>query len=152
MGYYKGMGEHSKLFAASVRAAHEAAYRAAHYRVFADPPFEIRVGEPSAALDALLASLVADTWAFVTACNPASVPLSAEVNAERMNQLREVLTRFTRYPGEGADPAGEWAEPSMLVVGIGRAEAVEVAKAFGQYAILAGVREGRVELVWVGSP
>lgn len=152
MGYYKGMGERRKLFAASVRAAHEAAYRDARYQVFAEPPFVLPVGEPSAALDWLLTSQIADTWAFVTACNPGSVPLSADENAERMNRLREVLTRFTTYPGESSDPAGDWPEPSVLVVGIGRTEAVEVAKAFGQNAILAGVRGEAVELVWVASP
>jgi hypothetical protein len=152
MGYYKGgMGERRKLFAASVRAAHEAAYRAAHYRVFADPPFVLRVGERSAELDALLTSHAADTWAFVTACNPGSVPLSAEVNAERMSHLREVLGKFTIYPGESSDSTGEWVEPSVLVVGISRTEAVGVANTFGQNAILAGERGGAVELVWVIS-
>ncbi len=126
----------------------EATYTAAHYRVFADPPFVLRVGEPSTELDALLAAHAADTWAFVTACNPGSVPLAAETNVERMARLQEVLTRFTTYPGESSDPAGGWAEPSVLVVGISRAEAVAVAKAFGQNAILAGVRGGAVELVW----
>lgn len=140
MGYYKGMGERRKL---------SAAYTAALYRVFTDPPFVLRVGEPSAELDALLTSHAADTWAFVTACNPGSVVLSGEENAVRMTRLLDVLSGFTTYPGEGADPAGGWAEPSVLVVGIGRTVAVEVAKAFGQNAILAGERGGPAELVWV---
>jgi hypothetical protein len=125
------------------------AYTAARYRVFADPPFVLRVGEPSAELNALLASHAADTWAFVTACNPGSAPLSDEVNAGRMDRLREVLTAFTTFPGESSDAAGDWAEPSVLVVGMSRAEAVEVARAFGQNAILAGERGGPAELVWV---
>jgi hypothetical protein len=140
MGYYKGMGEHRKL---------SAAYAAAYYRVSANPPFVLRVGEPSAALDALLALHAADTWAFVTACNPASVLLPNDVNAERMSRLREMLTRFTTYPGESCGPAGEWAEPSVLVVGISRDEAVQMARAFGQAAILAGERGRPAGLVWV---
>lgn len=140
MSYYKRMGERRKL---------SAAYTSAFYRVFADPPFVLRVGEPSAELDALLYAHAADTWAFVTACNPGSVVLSADENAERMNQLREVLTRFVTYPGESCDAAGGWAEPSLLVIGISRTEAVEVATAFGQAAILAGTRGGVTELVWV---
>jgi hypothetical protein len=133
------MGERRKL---------SAAYTAARYRVFAAPPFVLRVGEPSAALDALLTSHAADTWAFVTACNPGSVRLSPDVNAERMNRLREMLTGFACYPGESSGPAGEWAEPSVLVVGISRSEAVQVAEGFGQAAILAGDRGRPAELVW----
>lgn len=148
MSYYKGMGERRKLFAASVRAAHEAAYTAARYRVFADPPFVLRVGERSAELDALLALHAADTWAFITACNPGSVLLSAEGNAERMVRLRARLTTFITYPGESSDEHGDWAEPSLLVVGIRRTEVMEVARAFGQAAILAGDRGGPAELVW----
>lgn len=128
-----------------------AAYTAALYHVFADPPFVLRVGEPSAELDRLLMLHAADTWAFVTACNPGSVVLPVEVNAERMEQLREVLTDFTTYPGESSDAGGGWAEASLLVAGISRSEAVEVATAFEQAAILAGVRGGPAELVWVGS-
>lgn len=140
MSYYKGMGERCKL---------SAAYTATHYRVFTDPPFVLRVGEASAALDALLASDATDTWALITACNPGSVPLSPAENADRMNQLRDVLNRFTTYPGESSAPTGEWAEPSVLVLGMGRSEAVQLAKAFGQNAILAGERGGPAELVWV---
>lgn len=128
----------------------DVAYRAARYRVFAQMPFTLRVGEASAELDALLDSHVATTWAFVTACNPGSQPLSAEENAERMAQLHVLLVGYPVYPGEGCDPAGEWpAEPSVLVVGISREEAVRVAAVFGQNAILTGVRGGPVELVWV---
>lgn len=126
-----------------------AAYRAAHYRVFAPAPFVLRVGEPSAALDALLDSHSTTTWAFVTACNPSSRVLTAAENAERVKQLREVLAGFVTYPGASADPAGGWVEESVLVLDIGREEAVRVAAAFGQNAILNGVRGGPAELVWV---
>jgi hypothetical protein len=77
------------------------------------------------------------------------VLLSPEVNAERMKQLREMLVGFTTYPGESCGPDGEWAEQSVLVVGISRTAVVEVAKAFGQAALLAGDRGGPTELVWV---
>lgn len=127
-------------------------YTAAHYRVFADPPFMLRVGERSVELDVLLTSHATDTWAFITACNPGSRLLPADENAERMTQLRAVVKRFTTYPGEGVDPTGEWpGEPSVLVVGIDRGEAVEVAKVFGQNAILVGEQSRAVELVWVIS-
>lgn len=127
----------------------DAAYRAASYRVFAPVPFTLRVGEVSAELDALLDSHAATTWAFETACNPGSQKLTAEENAGRMNQLQAVLRNVITYPGESSDPAGEWAEPSLLVVGISHEEAVRMAATFGQNAILAGVRGSVAELVWV---
>ncbi len=128
------------------------AYSAAHYRVFADPPFVLRAGERSPELDALLASHAADTWAFITAWNPGSVVHSDAENATRMGRLRRTLSGLTTYDGVGVDPAGEWpGEASVLVIGIPREEAVRVAAAFGQNAILAGTRGGPAELVWTAG-
>lgn len=127
----------------------DAAYRAAHYRVFAPVPFTLRAGQGSADLDALLDSHGATAWAFITACNPGLVRLSPAENVGRMAQLQEVLAGFTTYAGESSDSAGEWAEPSLLVVGISLEQAVSVVTAFGQNAIMAGVRGGVVDLVWV---
>lgn len=130
----------------------QSAYTAARYRVSADPQFTLRVGEPSAALDALLDRHGADTWAFVTACNPGSVRLSSAENAERMVQLREMLLDFVTYPGESSDPAGDWAEPSLLMVGLDPVRAATLGRHFGQNAILTGVRGGPTELVWLVAP
>lgn len=128
----------------------DAAYRAAVYRVAADPPFALRVGEPSARLDALLRFHAVTSWAFVTACNPGSQMLSEEENAERMSELRAVVGGHLVYECEGTDPTGVWpGEPSLLVLGMSRTAAVELARRFGQNAILCGDRGGVAELQWV---
>ncbi|MFY7951990.1 MAG: DUF3293 domain-containing protein [Armatimonadaceae bacterium] len=128
----------------------DAAYRAAVYRVAAVPPFALRVGEPSTPLDALLRLHAVKSWAFVTACNPWSEPLSLEENAERMIDLRAAVGGHVVYECEGTDPNEVWPdEPSLLVLGMCRSAAMELARRFGQNAFLCGDSGGVVELHWV---
>ncbi|MCU0705901.1 MAG: DUF3293 domain-containing protein [Fimbriiglobus sp.] len=132
----------------------DAAYRATHYRVHTEPPFVLQVGQGSAELDALLDRHGETTWAFITGCNPHSVQLSVQENAERWYKLRAVLRAIlgggVLYPGEGVDPAGVWpGEPSLLAVGMGRDAAKSVGREFEQNAILVGEKGGPAELVWL---
>lgn len=131
-----------------------AAYAATSYRVDAGPRgrFAIRIGEPSPGLDALLAAAGVETWAFVTAANPGSVRLADADNAARMARLLEAVRgrRLVHYPGTGTGDDRTWpAEPSLLVLGLDTAEAVALARRFGQVAIVAGRRGGVAGLVWV---
>lgn len=114
-------------------------YRNAEYVVFGDPEVVLRVGEKSAALDALLEENDARTGAYVTPANPRGEAWNAEENLAVLesfhNSLRE--TKYTCYPGEGRDPKGEWiAEPSLLVVGIELDEAKEMGRKLEQNAIV----------------
>ncbi len=112
------------------------AYRAAEY-VVSDPHVVIRVGEPNAALDALLAD--AERAAFLTAANPGSERRGDEENRRFITALREALDAAGwRYAeGEGRDARGAWpAEPSFLVPGIPRDKALELARRFGQNAFV----------------
>lgn len=132
----------------------EAAYRATDYRVADSPagPFVIRVGEPSPEAVRLLVLHRQTEWAFVTACNPCSEQLPDEVNARRMAGLEGELRAggWPHYPGAGVGRDGTWPpEPSFLVVGISEAEALDVARRFGQNAIVAGRIEEPARLVWV---
>lgn len=129
------------------RDALEAAYLGTDYRVedFPTGPFTIRIGEPIAALSAF-------DWAFVTACNPRSVLLSDEENARRMADFEKSVQHngWRFYHGQGVSRDRRWPpEPSLLVVGINESEAVELAKAFGQNAIVAGRPGEPARLVWV---
>ena len=132
----------------------EAAYRATDYRVD-DPaigPFVLRVGEPSPDADRVLARYRRSDWAFVTACNPGSERLSVAENTERMAQLQAVCVYrgWTHFVGAGVGRDGTWPpEPSFLIVGVPEEEAVEVARHFGQNAIVAGRRGEPARLVWV---
>lgn len=131
----------------------EAAYRTAAYTAVVPgrDPIVIRCGERCMPLDLLLAEARVTTWAFITACNPGSMRLDDEANAERMSRL-ETLVRgrgLACFQGEGRSDDDSWPEePSLLVLGIEEADAVAVAQAFGQLAIVSGRRGGEARLVW----
>lgn len=135
----------------------EAAYRAAIYVVSAAtdwPEVVIRCGEQSVEVDHLLARHGLDDWAFITAWNPRSRLLPAAENEARMARLRVTLRDRGHpwLPGWGGDREGEWpAEPSLLVLGIPEAEAVALAAAFDQHAILVGRRGGPARLTWTAD-
>jgi hypothetical protein len=133
----------------------EAAYRATSYEVDDGAHrFALRVGARSAALDALLAARGARAWAWLTAHNPGGLRAHPAANDAAQARLEAALAvaghAFLR--GASRSDAGDWPpEPSLLVPGLARADAVALARRFGQEAILAGVREGPVELVFCAA-
>lgn len=128
----------------------EALYRATLYEVRAPRPFVLRVGEPSPEADALLASVGAHGWAFLTAWNPRSTRASAEANALAQKRLRAcVAGRALVLDGEGRAPDGSWSEESLFVAPASEEEAVAWARAFEQTAVLVGEVGGRARLVFV---
>ncbi len=131
-----------------------AAYERALYVVFGRPELVIRIGEPNPDLDELLAAEGAATAAFITAANPQGELTSAWKNEIANAALVETQTKagYRCFEGEGRDPQGRWRpERSALVVGIPRADAEGVGRAFGQNAIVF-VEKGRApELVLLGE-
>ena len=114
------------------------AYESADYVVFAEPELVLKIGEPSARLDALLESEQSSTAAFVTAANPRSEKKSAAENAAALAVLDQVIAA-AGYPwraGEGREPDGSWREPSRLVMGIYRENAEALGRLFGQNAVV----------------
>lgn len=101
-------------------------------------------------LGELLERFKSQNWAFISAFNPGSLPLTVDENMSRQRRIEEVLRQedWTFFPGEGVGDDGLWpAEHSVLVLGIDRARAVELAREFGQNAILAGDESAVPELV-----
>ncbi|HEX7053206.1 MAG TPA: DUF3293 domain-containing protein [Burkholderiales bacterium] len=127
------------------------AYLKAEY-VVREPPIVLRIGEPSAALDELIGE--AGSAAFLTAANPRSERRSHRENRLRLASLREALEAAGRryLEGEGRDPSGAWpAEPSFLVLGMARAEALALARRFEQNALVwceAGRAPELVDAAW----
>ena len=120
---------------------------------FADIPHRIciRVGEENTDLEALLKDKSVRSWAYLTAFNPGgSDPLPLEENERRQYELEQIVAKTYRllYRGEGIGDGGDWPpEASVLVLGIGREEAVELAERFGQRAIVFGKVGEPAELV-----
>lgn len=132
-----------------------AAYRRTTFQ--ADTPIgrlSIRWGKGDERLDALLAQHGAQTWAYVTACNPQSKSLADPENTARQKALIGRLAgRFPVYHGQGVgDEAGWKPEPSVLVIGMSSDEAGEIGREFGQYAVVVGRRNGAAELHDCASP
>src|SRR5436190_2642836 len=114
------------------------AYRNAEYVVFVEPRIVMRVGEPNAELDALLAREGAGIAAFITAANPPGEPRAHAENAVATAALQHLVSAagYPHYLGEGRDARGTWAEPSFLVNGIYRANAEALGRLFQQNAIV----------------
>ena len=132
----------------------EAAYLATDYWVEDAPngAFAIRVGEMNVDLEELLLQEVAVEWAFVTACNPRSVPLADEETQTRMNALREMLVARGHhfYAGVAVASDGNWRERSFLVLDLPETDALKLAKRFGQNAFVSGRIAEPARLVWTG--
>jgi putative PIN family toxin of toxin-antitoxin system len=108
-----------------------AAYEKAIYVVFAHPDVVLNVGLPSRELDALLERHDATTAAFMTATAALEAGLAWDF-----------------HRGEGRDPQGRWtAEPSLLIAGIGRAQAEALGRRLEQNALLFAEKGKPVELV-----
>lgn len=114
----------------------------------------IRIGKTNSELDALLRRHNAENWAFVSAYNPFSRPVSEN---ENMRQHANLIDRLKRenvvfYEGSGESPTGDWEpETSLLILNIARKAAIELGKELEQNAIVAGEIEGPPELVWCVS-
>jgi hypothetical protein len=133
------------------------AYRNTSY--FADTPAgrqRIRIGEAHPALDTLLTARGHRHWAYVTAHNPGSVPLTAEENRARHTRLEaDVRARgYEVFPGEGIGDDGEWPpEASLLILGMPRAEATALGHAHAQRAVVwGGVGESALLLICSRHP
>jgi hypothetical protein len=110
----------------------------------------IRIGRTCLELDALLLSTGSATWAYVTAFNPGSVPLTDDENNARQRQLEDIVRElgYPMFGGEGIADEGVWPpEKSVLVLGIAREAAVELGGRFGQRAIVFGHVGGPASLV-----
>src|SRR6266446_3207459 len=126
-----------------------AAYERALYVVFGRPELVIRIGEPNPDLDELLEAEGAATAAYITAANPHGEATSAWKNEIANAALVQTQTEagYRCFEGEGRDPQGWRPERSALVVGISRADAEGVGRAFGQNAIVFVERGRAPELV-----
>ncbi|NLO80373.1 MAG: DUF3293 domain-containing protein [Xanthomonadaceae bacterium] len=129
-----------------------AAYRATRYVVDTSPigRFVLRIGQPSAAADRLCRLLGQASWVYVTACNPRSRLLPPEENAARMAALERVLQAqgWRYFPGTGCGDDLNWPpEPSLLVPGVDRAQAVSLGRRFEQNAVVYGELGGPAQLL-----
>ncbi|APE04423.1 hypothetical protein BM528_00410 [Alteromonas sp. RW2A1] len=115
------------------------AYLNAKYVVCTEPQITMRVNEFNADLLQFLAKNDGATAAFITAYNPFSNSLTQEENERRhANFLSIILEKnMQHFVGFGTDEAKDWPqEQSLLLLNIGKPYSTELAKKFGQNAIV----------------
>jgi hypothetical protein len=130
------------------------AYLRSIYRVW-NPRFDIRVGPVSDELGQWLTEQDAQTFVYITAWNPRSVPMEDAVNRQRNALLETRLRESARMvmAGEAVGSAGDWPpEASFWAIDLSAEEAVRLGQAYEQHAILFWERGGSVELWWVALP
>lgn len=129
----------------TARAALDLAFRQTTYRVYAPQgSFDIRIG-------ASPTGLTREPWAFLTAYNPLPRNLEDAENRQRQERFQEQLQRegYRFYSGEGIGDDGVWPpEPSVLVLGVTREQATDLAAAYEQLAFVYGEPGGPAELIW----
>lgn len=126
------------------------AYLATEYHVIAPSGrIVLHAFERSMPLQRLHESQGVTGSAFLTAFNPLSEPVDDERNHRYQEGLvADVQQRWKFLPGEGVDPTGVWpAEPSILVLGIERDEALALGRKYRQNAIVVANQEGKTELL-----
>lgn len=132
------------------------AYRATTFRCRVSAGIiDIRVGQTQPQLDELLRNNPIQSWCFITAYNPQSKPLSQKDNERRQAALRQIIAArgWIAFEGEGIGDDGTWPpEPSYLVLGISRPDAVALGRQFEQAAIVAGDAGGTAELILCNPP
>ncbi|AWB93844.1 DUF3293 domain-containing protein [Aeromicrobium chenweiae] len=110
----------------------------------------VGIGETSAEIDAVLADYGSAGGVFITAWNPRSEPLDQDSNDEANDRMEADLSEIgcviLPHIGVGYDP--EWEpEHGFFALDLGEREAVELATAYGQNAIVVIERGGPARLV-----
>lgn len=125
-------------------------YRDTEYRVHAGgSSFVLDLDHPSEELAALYRERRAASAAFMTAFNPYSQPSDDAQNAAANGRLRKELDSlgFDVLEAVGSDPAGNWKEPSFLVLGVSRDQAKALGSAYRQNAIVFADADAAPELL-----
>ena len=114
-------------------------YTEAHYHVYADPSFILKIDISSKELRKLLIELNVKFAAFITAFNPYSQELPLKENRLRNKKLERKIQSLEFYyiKGDGrCGDSGEVGEESFLVFGLSKKQAINLGKESQQNAIV----------------
>ena len=115
------------------------AYKKTNYEVFTEQPFTLNIDIFSERLSLIYKENSVETACFITAYNPFSEKLTLEDNKAVQEKLLQNIIHSGNqfFEGIGVDPKGEWkGEPSFLILGISKEEAIEIGKQFKQNALV----------------
>src|SRR5690606_26022232 len=103
-----------------------------------DARIVVRIDGQAPEIDALLERHGAASGTFITAWNPRSVPQPAAANRREHLSLAARLDAagLHRLPHEGVSPDGDWREEGFFVLDLPQKDALALAEAFGQNAVV----------------
>ena len=102
----------------------------------------IRVDEIHLTLDLLLQDYETREWAYITAFNPGSTVQAVKTNERRHEELIQMTDEsgHRHFPGRGVGKDPDWEpEESLLIIGLGRDDAISIGWHFGQNTVVCGV-------------
>ena len=124
-----------------------AAYKRTKFNVF-KPKMTIKIGRQSRDMNTLLNLFGETEWSYITSYNPRSKELTEDENIKRFNELKEKISGYTTFEGEGVGTDATWKpERSFLIIGISRTDAIGLGKEFEQNAIVYGKLNQPPELI-----
>lgn len=133
----------------------EPLYRATTYRLFLPGGnCDLRLDVRSETLACWLETAGFDAFAILTAHNPGSLPRDEETNNAQQARLECDLLEagFEPYVGENIADGEDWpVEETCFVPGLPEALARELARRYGQNALVCGGGDGVPKLVWVAG-
>lgn len=113
---------------------------------------QLRIGEENWHLEEFLIDNNVFSWAFISAWNPFSQPLSPSENENRHSKLVDFAKKkhWVFAEGFGVPQNEDWqAEKSLLLLDISRIEAINLGKRFDQNAIVIGRLGKAPELIFL---
>ncbi len=119
-------------------------YQDAHYLVLlpgdsgTDNEVSFSINQQNLEIDKLMDMHGKKTACFITACNPKGKRIDEKENLMRMQELESVLQQkqLPYYYGQGGDSKGAWIEKSLLIVGIDKDVADQLAHQYEQNAVV----------------
>lgn len=113
---------------------------------------QLRIGEENWHLDEVLIDNNVFSWAFISAWNPFSQPISPSENENRHSKLVDFANKkqWVFAEGFGVPQNEDWqAEKSLFLLDISKDEAINLGKMFDQYAIVVGRLGKAPELIFL---
>ncbi len=106
----------------------------------------VRIGERHPGIEKLIKA----RGVFITGWNPFGKRADAAANDTRNRSLARILAArgYRTLPHQGIGSDGNWAEDGFFVRDMRVATARNLARAFGQLAIVAIARGRKAELIW----
>jgi len=119
-------------------------YQDAHYLVLlpSDSGTEIevsfRINQQNQKIDKLMELHGKQTACFITPCNPKGERIDDKENLRLMQELESIVQQkqLPYYFGQGGDSKGSWIEKSLLIVGIDKDVADQLAHQYEQNAVV----------------